>query len=201
MENFCRFDKSKNCYLNNCCKNCNFYENRLKTNNINVAKRIKEDKKEEGFNAQNTTINIAVININCKDTPCMFAFENYVKEDKMENRIVKKLEDLDGLENGMGLRVVVSDVSDSEDYKNISVSVYKVDCRIADIKGNAKKKLETLKSMGFKFEYKPLDKNEEKLEKILESVEDVEAKNNIRNIFKIQKEFFEELKEIMGVGK
>ena len=58
MENFCRFEKSKNCYLNNCCKNCNFYEERLK---------------------------------------------NKIKKGKEENKIVKKLKDLDGLENGMGL--------------------------------------------------------------------------------------------------
>ncbi|MGL5712046.1 MAG: hypothetical protein ACRCX2_03435 [Paraclostridium sp.] len=56
---------------------------------------------------------------------------------------------------------------------------------------------EMLKQLGFCFNYKPLDKNEEKLEKILESVEDVKAKNNIRNIFKIQKEFFEEIRNKM----
>ncbi|MGL5725781.1 hypothetical protein, partial [Cetobacterium sp.] len=136
------------------------------------------------------------ININCKDTPCMFAFENWnVKEDKMENIIVRKLEDLDGLENGMGL-YIDSNLDVRVKNKNMLI------CYGNDLKGERKENyLEALKSMGFKFEYKPLDKNEEKLEKILESVEDDEAKNNIRNIFKIQKEFFEELKEIMGVGK
>ncbi|MGL5714879.1 MAG: hypothetical protein ACRCX2_17820 [Paraclostridium sp.] len=53
-------------------------------------KKYFESVKEEGFNAQNTTINIAGINFNCKDTPCMFATKNWnVKEDKVMNGFEK----------------------------------------------------------------------------------------------------------------
>ncbi|MGL5722904.1 DUF6501 family protein [Cetobacterium sp.] len=119
-----------------------------------------------------------------------------IKEDKMENRIVRKLEDLDGLENGMGLKIEWD-----RNLKTIDVNFGKIKTMYwsdMDLKNfGLELVLDQIKSMGFKFEYKPLDKNEEKLEKILESVEDVEAKNNIRNIFKIQKEFFEEIRNKM----
>ncbi|MGL4646050.1 MAG: DUF6501 family protein [Cetobacterium somerae] len=189
---------------------------------------IEEDEKEEVFNAQNITINIAGININCKDTPCMFATKNWnvkedkiektrvklmvdvkitkgeksvdcnftkgkiydvensdfyfyyicndlgvlyklskdlfelIKEDKMEEvRVVRKLEDLDGLENGIGLVMVFDTekvVADIE-IKTLSILrvfnseiLYKVD---VEIKSSLESILETAKAMGFKFEYKP----------------------------------------------
>lgn len=80
-----------------------------------------------------------------------------IEEDKMkEVRIVRKLEDLDWLENGMGLRINACDVSDSEDYKDINVTIHMESWRVAEIKGPIEIKIEQLNSMGFKFEYKPL---------------------------------------------
>lgn len=96
---------------------------------------------------------------NSKDTPCMFAFGNYyVKEDKMEEtRVVRKLEDLHNLENGMGLYI---------DY-NLDVRVKNKNMLICygnDLTGDRKDNyLEVLKAMGFKFEYKPLCTKEEVL--------------------------------------
>lgn len=128
MENFCRFEKSKNCYLNNCCKNCNFYEERLK---------------------------------------------NKIKEGKEENKIVKKLKDLDGLKNGMGLimKYDTEKVFDIEE-KTLSILVehnleilYKVDVEMIT---SLKHILEIAKSMGFKFEYKPLRTKEEIMKDLVE---------------------------------
>ncbi|MGL5717026.1 MAG: hypothetical protein ACRCX2_28680, partial [Paraclostridium sp.] len=102
------------------------------------------------------------ININCKDTPCMFATKNWnIKEDKMEEvRVVRKLEDLDGLENGMGL-YIDSNLDVRVKNKNMLI------CYGNDLMGERKENyLEALKAMGFKFEYKPLRSLEEVVEEI-----------------------------------
>lgn len=140
----------------------------------------------EVFEVEKETVYGYVVNTNFgKLLVWKFDFE-IVKEDKMENRIVRKLEDLDGLENGMGLRVVASDVSDFKDYKNISVSVYKGDCRIADIKGPAKKKLETLKSMGFKAEYKPLRTKEEVIAEMTAKTDNIFKEDRNYDLYEVE---------------
>ncbi|MGL5243838.1 MAG: hypothetical protein ACRC7R_01495 [Sarcina sp.] len=185
-----------------------------------------EPVKEEGFNAQNTTINIAGINFSCKDTPCMFATENWnVKEDKMEEvemkvryienftnvkltkykiydvlteceeyftiinddgesqkyakhyflivnndetnkvMLVRKLEDLDGLENGMGLKLhwVINKDKIEMNFGEIRMFYWnKFDLEKLGLEGV----FNQIKSMGFKFEYKPLRSLEEVMEEI-----------------------------------
>lgn len=80
---------------------------------------------------------------------------------KEEIRVVRKLEDLEGFKNGMGLimKYGTEKVLDIE-RKTLSILVehnleilYKVDIKI---KTSLKHILEIAKSMGFKFEYKPL---------------------------------------------
>lgn len=84
------------------------------------------------------------------------------KEIKKEDvRVVRKLEDLDGVKNGMGL-IMKYDTEKLLDIKRKTLSIlvehnseilYKVD---VEIKTSLKYILEIAKSMGFKFEYKPL---------------------------------------------
>lgn len=156
-------------------------------------KELFEPVKEEVFNAQNTTINIAGININCKDTPCMFAFENYVKEDKMEEvRIVRKLEDLDGLDNGMGLvmafdtKKVVADIK----IKTLSILsvfdskiLYKVD---VEIKPFLESILEAAKSMGFKFKYKPLRTEEEVIAEMIAKTDNIFKEDRNYDLYEVE---------------
>ncbi|WP_297638610.1 hypothetical protein [uncultured Clostridium sp.] len=84
-----------------------------------------------------------------------------IEEDKMkEVRIVRKLEDLDGLENGKGLFMAFNTKE-----KTLSIAynfkiLYKVDTRI---KSSIVHIFEIAKSMGFKFEYKPLRTKDEVL--------------------------------------
>lgn len=81
--------------------------------------------------------------------------------EKKEIRVVRKLEDLDGVKNGMGL-IMKYDTEKLLDIKRKTLSIlvehnseilYKVD---VEIKTSLKYILEIAKSMGFKFEYKPL---------------------------------------------
>lgn len=92
----------------------------------------------------------------------LIRFEKGEKEmEKEEIRVVRKLEDLEGFKNGMGLimKYGTEKVLDIE-RKTLSILVehnleilYKVDIKI---KTSLKYMLEIAKSMGFKFEYKPL---------------------------------------------
>ncbi|MGL5191717.1 MAG: hypothetical protein ACRC7S_18910 [Cetobacterium sp.] len=136
------------------------------------------------FNAQNTIINIAGININCKDTPCMFATKNWnVKEDKMEEiRVVRKLEDLDGMENGIGLKLRIEKILEVD-----KVSKELTVCEINGLKSlgwNFKdvdyNLLTLIKSLGFKFEYKPLRTEQEVKKEIvsLKSLPFIQEKAN-----------------------
>lgn len=98
-----------------------------------------------------------VDNVHGREIKTPVTFEKVVEMFKEINlgpvkRIVRKIEDLNGLENGMGLRILVCDASDTEDYKDISVSVYRDKWSVADIKGPIKNKLKDLKAMGFDFE-------------------------------------------------
>ncbi|MGL5717241.1 MAG: DUF6501 family protein [Paraclostridium sp.] len=79
-----------------------------------------------------------------------------IKEDKMEEvRIVRKLEDLDGLENRIGL-YIDSNLDVRVKNKNMLI------CYGNDLTGERKENyLEALKAMGFKFDYKPLRTKEE----------------------------------------
>lgn len=87
------------------------------------------------------------------------------KEDKMENRIVRKLEDLDGLENGMGATAVYDEVNKrvrirtKEEYLGIGIAHSD---EYSDLDGF----LTVMKVIGFKFKYKPLRTVEEVLEEI-----------------------------------
>ncbi|MEG1087568.1 MAG: hypothetical protein RSD79_05835 [Cetobacterium sp.] len=79
-----------------------------------------------------------------------------IEEDKMEEiKIVRKLEDLDGLENGFGLHL-------GYDSFNKTTQVYTED----ELKFSTKD-LEFIKGMGFKFEYKPLRTEQEVKKEIL----------------------------------
>lgn len=95
-----------------------------------------------------------------------FRFE-IVEEDKVEQvKIVRKLEDLDGLENGMGL-VIKYDTEKRMigEEKTLSILVgcnSEILCKIdVEIKESLKSILKIAKSMGFEFEYKPLRTVEE----------------------------------------
>lgn len=74
-----------------------------------------------------------------------------IKEDKMEEiRVVRKLEDLCNVGNGMGLYIDSNLDVRSKDKKML------ICCGSDLVKTNLGVYLEVLKSMGFKFEYKPL---------------------------------------------
>ncbi|MGL4852321.1 MAG: hypothetical protein ACRC3Z_06725 [Phocaeicola sp.] len=157
-------------------------------------KELFEPVKEEGFNAQNTTINIAGINFVCKGTPCMFATKNWnVKEDKMEDvRIVRKLEELDGLENGIGLVMafdtekVIADI----EIKTLSILrvfnseiLYKVD---VEIKSSLEYILEIAKSMGFKFKYKPLRTVEEVIAEMIAKTDNIFKEDRNYDLYEVE---------------
>lgn len=90
----------------------------------------------------------------------------FVAKDKMEEiRVVRKLEDLEGLENGMGLVIKC--------FKDELGEFIRVQRKVEEIEGmviKSKDKFEFLKSMGFKFKYKPL----RSLEEVLEEIEDLQ---------------------------
>lgn len=80
-----------------------------------------------------------------------------IKEDKMENRIVRKLEDLDGLENGTGLHLSFDEI-------NKEIQVYTdTELKIGT------RDLDFIKCMGFKFEFQKLRTVEEVLEDMKEN--------------------------------
>lgn len=86
--------------------------------------------------------------------------ESFMEKLKEEITIIRKLEDFDGFPNGKGLFMVF----DTKE-KTLSIAynlkiLYKVDTRI---KSSLVHILEIAKSMGFKFEYKPLRTKEEVL--------------------------------------
>ncbi|MGL5714517.1 MAG: hypothetical protein ACRCX2_15970 [Paraclostridium sp.] len=140
------------------------------------------------------------------------------KEEKMDQvRIVRKLEDLDRLENDKGLKVHWCEVDKClEIYFNSRFidRVFSID------------RTDVLKAMGFKFEYKPLRSLEEVINEI-ESMESLEFNINGNNFFIakshgsyyvenhnvieilgatfMEKEqaqkYADELNEIIGVGK
>lgn len=146
-----------------------------------------------------------------------------IKEDKMENRIVRKLEDLDGLENGMGAIAVYDEINNRIRAKEerLGIGIAHSD-EYSDLDGF----LTAMKAMGFKFEYKPLRTVHEVIQEIksLKSLtfkqgelnyfvsccEDkyrVEAMRetfiigvNYMTIEQAQK-YADELNEIIGVGK
>lgn len=96
------------------------------------------------------------------------------KEIKEEIRVVRKLEDLDGLENGNGLKIsvyghplMIKTHIPFED--NIIFSKMVKDCRIETI--------HQLKAMGFKFEYKPTRSEEEILKDLVEKEFDFHGGN------------------------
>lgn len=97
-----------------------------------------------------------------------FRFEIF-KEDKMENRIVRKLEDLDGLENGLGLKL---DWDNEDETLDIII-----DGRIRDVVGS-ELDFNYLKAMGFKFEYKPIRTVEEVIEEMKSKTDDVLKERN-----------------------
>ena len=84
-----------------------------------------------------------------------------IEEDKMkEVRIVRKLEDLDGLENGIGLFIAFDKKEKTLSVVHGLKILYKIDARI---KSSLVHILEVCKSMGFEFEYKPLRTKDEVL--------------------------------------
>lgn len=129
MENFCRFNESKNCYLNNCCNNCNYYserKNKLKIEESNEVKRVK---------------------------------------------IVRKMEDLMGLENGNGLYTQERDVIREGEYITVLVVMFKGEGFYEFEYGEPRQEdLAFLKAMGFEFEYKPL----RTIDEVLEEIEDLQ---------------------------
>lgn len=82
-----------------------------------------------------------------------------IKEDKMENRIVRKLEDLDGLENGMGLKVSFGAKGGFAREIILRVNGNEFATSNQDLVGACN----LLKAMGFKFQYKPKRTKEEVL--------------------------------------
>ncbi|MGL5718327.1 MAG: hypothetical protein ACRCX2_35310 [Paraclostridium sp.] len=94
-----------------------------------------------------------------------------IKEDKMDQvRIIRKLEDLDGLENGMGAELIYVVVGGSV---KVVTSEDELTINSSDGYSDIESFLDTLKAMGFKFEYKPLRTEREVFEEIknLEGVE------------------------------
>ncbi|MEG2347282.1 MAG: hypothetical protein RSB50_06330 [Cetobacterium sp.] len=82
------------------------------------------------------------------------------KEGKTENRIVRKLEDLRNMGNGIGLYI------DSNLDVRLKDKKMLICCGSDLVNTNLGVYLEVLKAMGFKFEYKPLRTVEEVLEEM-----------------------------------
>lgn len=145
-----------------------------------------------------------------------------IKEDKMENRIVRKLEDLCNMGNGMGLYI------DSNLDVRLKDKKMQICCGSDFVNTNLGVYLEVLKSMGFKFEYKPLRTEQEVKREILslESLHFAQEKpnyyvgyNNLIDKYLVicdsvnghglhiymteeqAKKYADELNEIIGVGK
>lgn len=98
------------------------------------------------------------------------SFEKKVKkieEDKMENRIVRKLEDLDGLENGMGAFVEIKHNVANVLCKNKEIFILIINS--SNEYSDVETFLKTLKAMGFKFEFQKLRTVEEVLEDMKEN--------------------------------
>lgn len=96
-----------------------------------------------------------------------------IEEDKMEEiRVVRKLEDLDGLPNGFGAKI--QRIPDSI-YMQVIVNGKSIhDFNTAEVSGENyfKEIVKNLKAMGFKIEYKPMRTEQEVKEEVVELTKD-----------------------------
>lgn len=120
------------------------------------------------------------LKINCKDTPCMFALENYyIKEDKMEEiRVVRKWEDLIGMENGFGLAI-------DENLDVVRKGFHGYYLRKEEL-FTFEGYLGSIKCMGFKFDYKPLRSLEEVIEEMIAKTDNILKEDRDYDLYEVE---------------